>query len=58
MGCFTPQALPVLSALAAAATVSHLEEISAELISRQYPAGTPEGAVAPPPRLTRPPASS
>jgi phospholipase C len=55
MGCFTPQAL---SALAAAATVSHLEEISAELISRQYPAGTPEGAVAPPPRLTRPPASS
>jgi phospholipase C len=36
----------------AAATVSHLEEIHDDLVSRQYPAGTPEGAAAPPARLT------
>jgi len=42
----------------AAATVSHLEEIHADLVSRQYPAGTPEGAAAPPAHLTPPPVSS
>jgi len=36
----------------AAGTVSHLEEIHADLVSRQYPAGTPEGAPEPPARLT------
>ena len=42
----------------AATTVSHLEEIHADLVSRQYPAGTPEGAAEPPARLTPPQVSS
>jgi phospholipase C len=42
----------------AAATVSHLEEINADLVSRQYPAGTPQGAAEPPAPLTPPQVSS
>ena len=42
----------------AAGTVSHLEEIHADLVDRQYPAGTPRGAAEPPARLTPPPVSS
>jgi phospholipase C len=42
----------------AASTVSHLEEIHADLVSRQYPAGTREGAAEPPARLTPPQVSS
>ena len=42
----------------AAGTVSHLEEIRAELVSRQYPAGVAGGSVPPPPRLTPPPVTS
>src|SRR6202167_5759953 len=51
--------VPVSSAPGpAAGTVSHLEEIHADLVSRQYPAGTPEGAPEPPARLTPPQVSS
>jgi len=42
----------------AAGTVSHLEEIRAELVSRQYPAGVAGGSVPPPPRLTSRPITS
>jgi phospholipase C len=48
MGCFTPEALPVLAGVTvpvssapspAAGLTSHLEQIREELISRRYPAG-------------------
>jgi len=42
----------------AAATVSHLEEIHSDLVSRQYPAGTAQGAAEPPARLMPPQVSS
>ena len=42
----------------AVGTVSHLQEIRAELVSRQYPAGVAGGSVPPPPRLTAPPITS